>query len=828
MKNYNSRLIERENTLPDNTAYQTMLDWFSSRGWKPFSYQEQMWQAYLDGFSGILNAPTGTGKTLAVVIPPLMKWMHDHADYRKRKPNGLKILWITPLRALARDTEKVISTLLDELGIPWEVLRRTGDASASVKQRIGKRPPEVLITTPESLHLMLARKGHEMTFNTLKAVIVDEWHELLGSKRGVQVELALSRIRQIRSDLKTWGLSATIGNFETALEVLVGSAEKQMIIPSGMEKKIEVNSVIPDEIEKFPWAGHLGIHLLEKVYPVIKKSGTTLLFTNTRSQTEIWYNRILETYPELAGRMAIHHGSISSDIRGWVEDALHAGSLQLVICTSSLDLGVDFSPVDTVIQVGSPKGVDRFLQRAGRSGHQPGAVSRIWFVPTHALELLEAAALKTAMAEGFIESREPVINPLDVLVQYLLTLATGDGFDQKRIYHEIRSTYAFKGLTEGEWEWVLKFLLTGGNALKRYEDYSRVYEENGLYQISGRRIAKRHRMSIGTIVGDPSLQVKYITGGYLGSIEESFISKMRKGDVFLFAGRYLEFIRIKDLTVYVRKTKKKKGATSRWMGGRMALSSRLSEMIRTTIRKAKDGIEDSIEVKTIQPILDLQEKLSALPRENELLIEKIQSKEGFHLFFYPFEGRLVHEGLASLFAWRISRIQPISFSLAMNDYGFELLSDREAPLEEAICNRLFSADQLSGDIHSSINSTEMARRHFREIARISGLVFQGYPGNSVSGKHLQASSQMIFEVFQKHDPGNLLVKQTFREIMNFQLKETHLRRALERINHGKLLVKEPGKATPFAFPIMVDRLRDELTSEKLYDRIRRMQRQLQK
>ncbi|MEX0686455.1 MAG: ligase-associated DNA damage response DEXH box helicase [Balneolales bacterium] len=809
--------------------YQAILKWFGHRGWKPFPFQKEMWQAYLDGYSGILNAPTGTGKTLAVILPALMNWMNINPNYRQKKNNGLQVLWITPLRALAKDTEHTISTVLKELDIPWQVLRKTGDTSASVKQSIRRRPPEILITTPESLHLMLAQKHHARIFTNLDAVVIDEWHELLGSKRGVQVELGLSRISQIKNDIKIWGLSATIGNLDTATEVLTATANSPYkIIRSGIKKRIEVNSVLPDDIKTLPWAGHLGIKLLDKVYPIIKASRSTLLFTNTRSQTETWYNMILETYPQLAGRMAIHHGSISPDIRSWVEEALRAGSLKLVICTSSLDLGVDFSPVETVIQIGSPKGVDRFLQRAGRSGHQPGAVSKIWFVPTHALELLEGAALKAAIADEYIESRDPVIKPLDVLVQYLVTLATGDGFRSEDTLEEIRQTFAYKDLTTIEWQWVLQFIITGGNALKRYDDYSRVYSESGLLKIADARQARRHRLSIGTIVGDPSLKVKYMTGGYLGSIEEGFISKMRAGDVFLFSGRYLEFVKMKDLTVYVRRSKSTKGAISRWMGGRMSLSSQLSETIRHTIAKAKRGLETSEEILSLQPLLDVQKQYSALPDHDELLIECIKSREGYHLYFFPFEGRLVHEGLAALLAWRMSQLQPISFSLAMNDYGFELLSDKKPKLDEAIEGGLFSTNNLAEDIPASINSTEMAKRHFREIARISGLIFQGFPGKLQSGKHLQASSQMLFEVFQRYDPNNLLLNQSFHEIMQYQHKEANLRKALDRINQGRMLIRKPSKITPFAFPIMVDRLREKLTSEKLHDRIRNLQRQLLK
>lgn len=806
--------------------------WFVGKGWTPFEFQTAVWQAYLDGKSGLLNAPTGSGKTYALWMPLLLEFIKNNPDnYQKKTKNGLHVLWITPLRALAKDISIAMERVCADLEIPWQVAVRSGDTSLSEKQKQKKEAPECLITTPESLHLLLSQPGYENYFKQLKCVVVDEWHELLGNKRGTQIELALSRLKSITPSLKTWGISATIGNLDQALEVLTGSPSSnphaKVIVKANIEKALYIESILPETVEKFPWAGHLGIRLMDQIFPIIEKSTTTLLFTNTRSQTEIWYKKLLEAKPELAGLMAMHHGSLSNEIRNWVEEELHRGKLKLVICTSSLDLGVDFRPVETTIQVGSPKGVARFLQRAGRSGHSPGAESRIYFLPTNSLELLESAALQMAIEQKVFEQRKPLERSFDVLVQYLVTLAVGGGFKEKQIFEEIKNTFAYRNITTEEWQWALKFITTGGESLGQYDEFFKVDIENDTYKVTRRKIAMRHRLSIGTIVSDPAIKIKYVTGGYIGTVEESFITYLKPGDTFWFAGRSLEYVRIKEFTLQVNKSRKNRGLIPKWMGGRMPLSSQLAEMIRQKLNEAANGIYTGIELIKLQPLLELQGRWSAIPQSNQILIERLQSTEGFHVFFYPFEGRAVHEVMAALIAYRISKIEAISFSIAMNDYGFELLSDKEIPLEEALELDLFSKQNLLDDIHQSINGTEMAKRKFRDIASIAGLIFMGYPGKNISNKHLQASSQILYDVFSTYDPNNLLVHQAMHEVLTLQLEQSRLFEAMDRIGKQEIIIKSLKRPGPFAFPIMVDRLREKLTSEKLEDRILKMKLKLE-
>lgn len=800
-------------------------DWFREMGWTPFPFQLEAWHACLEGASGLVNAPTGSGKTYSLMVPLVLEFLRLHPTAASQKNAGLQAIWITPIRALSKEIEISARRLIEGLDIGMTVGVRSGDTPLKERMKQKTRPPHLLITTPESLHLLLAQKSYAELFKDLKVLIADEWHELMGSKRGVQVELALSRLKAVATQLKVWGISATIGNMEQALEALLGNYYQRgdfKVIRADIEKEVEVISVLPDSLERMPWAGHLGIQLLDKVVDIVKKSNSTLIFTNTRSFAEIWYQRMLDMAPEFSGLMAMHHGSISQELRNWVEDQLHEGKLKAVVCTSSLDLGVDFRPVETVIQIGGPKGVARFLQRAGRSGHQPGAVSRIYFVPTHSLELMEAAGLREAVKRKIVEDRVPYIRSFDVLIQYLLTLAVSDGFKPDKIFQEITGTFSFSSISEDEWIWLLNFITTGGDSLQAYNEYRKVVIRDGLYKMESRTMAMKHRLSVGTIVGDTSLHVKFVTGKYLGTIEESFISRLNPGDVFWFAGKSLELVRIKEMEVHVRKSNKSKGLVPSWMGGRMPLSSQMSEMIRFKIDEVVRGVEYDEEMKFLRPLFELQKRRSHLPAADEFLIEYFESVEGYHAILYPFEGRFVHEGMAALMAYRIAQIQPITFSIAMNDYGFELLSDQPIPIEEAVETNMLGVDNLMADIQASINSTEMARRKFRDIAAISGLVFKGYPGKPVKDRHLQSSSQLFFNVFHDYEAHNLLLRQAYEEVMDFQLEEARLRRALERITKQKILITHPDKPTPFAFPIIVDRLREKLTSEKLEDRIRKM------
>ncbi len=808
-------------------------DWFQSKNWKSFPFQQKTWKAFLNGKHGLLNAPTGSGKTYALWVPIVLQYLKENPDYKTKHKKGLKAIWITPLRALSVEIQQAAQRFADDLGTGLTVGIRTGDTSQSERAKQKRQMPDLLITTPESLMLLLASKGYDKTFKTLTAIVVDEWHELLGSKRGVQMELALSRLKTVSKELRIWGISATIGNLEEAQDVLLGMdsefRKNAVLIKSNQKSKVEVRSIIPKKMETFPWRGHLGLHLLEEIVPIIKASKTTLIFTNTRGQCEIWFQKILEKHPEFAGEIAMHHGSIGKETRLWVEQAIRNESLTAVVATSSLDLGVDFAPVETIIQIGGPKGIAKFLQRAGRSNHRPGEPSVIYFLPTHALELVEASALKRAVKEDVVEDRIPYLLSFDVLIQYLVTLAVGNGFFPKEIFPEIKSTFCFQGITEEQWNWCLNFITLGSQSLQAYDEYKKVeVTPEGLFKVESRQIAMMHRLSIGTIVSDSMMLVKYVSGGFIGTIEEWFISKMKPGDTFVFAGRTLELVRIRQMMAQVRKSSKKSAKIVSFLGGRLPLSSQMSKILREELQSEADHKRNTPELKALSHIFDRQERESIVPGENEFLIETFKTREGYHALFYPFEGRFVHEAMSSLLAYRISLLSPITFSLAYNDYGFELLSDQFLDIQNVIDNNLFSSEFLFDDLQKSLNATELARRKFRDIAVISGMVFQGYPNKVIKTKHLQSNSQLLFDVFRDYEPDNLLYLQAYRETFEHQLEEGRLRLALERINSQKIIWKQCEKATPFSFPIITDRLREKLSSEKLADRIRRMTLQLEK
>jgi ATP-dependent Lhr-like helicase len=806
-----------------NSKHDIAEEWFSRNGWQPHVFQQDTWNAIANNYSGLLNAPTGFGKTYAIWFGVLQNYFSQ-----KKRKAGLHCLWITPLRALSKEIFGATTRVSDELGLDYNIGLRTGDTTLKERTAQKKAMPNGLITTPESVHLLLAQKGYPELFKNIEFVVVDEWHELMGSKRGVLIELALSRLKAINPNLKIWGISATIGNLGEAKEILLGSyGGKSKLIRTELDKKIEIETLLPETIEKYPWAGHLGIQLLGSVLNIVHNSSTTLIFTNTRSQCEIWYQRLLEADPMLAGLIALHHGSLSEDVRLWVENALHDGTLKAVVCTSSLDLGVDFRPVDTVIQIGSPRGVARFMQRAGRSGHQPGATSKIYFLPTHSLEIIEGSALREAVKQGDIERRIPYIRCFDVLIQYLVTLAVSDGFKADDAFNEVVKTHCFSSITREEFNWCLAFITAGGKLLDNYDEFHKVVVEDGLYKVTSRRVAMRHRLSIGVIVSDTMVQVKYVKGSRLGAIEEWFISRLKPGDVFWFAGKNLEMVRIKDMVTYVKKSNKGKGTFPSWQGGRMSLSSELSETIRMKLDEYNMKGRRDVEMDKLLPLFKQQMKDSHLPHLDELLIEKVSTRDGHHVFVYPFEGRNVHEGLSAIFAYRIAQIKPMSFSLAFNDYGFELLSDQEIPIEEALEKGLMNTENLSDDIYASVNITEMARRQFRDIANIAGLVFNGYPGKQVKTRHLQASSQLFFQVFMDNEKDNLLLQEAFDEVMTFKMEQVRMREAMGRVQKQRVVVKELERLSPFCFPILTERFRGELTNEKLEDRIQKLIKQLE-
>jgi len=800
-------------------------NWFKRENWQVFDFQEQTWQAWHEGKSGLIHSPTGSGKTLAAWLGPVQA-----AVQQSTCPEQLGVLWITPLRALANDTRENLQQACNEHGMDLSVQIRTGDTSSSQRRKQRESPPFALITTPESLSLLLSYGDTDKTFDHIHTVIVDEWHELLGSKRGVQLQLCLARLRAKQSRLRIWGLSATLGNLQSAMETLLGPHKTGTLIKGIQPREVEITSLLPTNLAQFPWSGHLGLTLVKPVIKVIEKAGTTLLFTNTRSQAELWFQALLEERPDWLLSMALHHGSIDRELRQDIETRLRNGELSCVVCTSSLDLGVDFSPVDQVIQVGSPKGVARLMQRAGRSGHRPGAVSRILCVPAHAFELVEIAAARRALIAGQIESRKPPTLSLDVLCQHLVTIALGSGFDEERMLEEVRATHAFAKISQTQWQWVLDFITRGGQALQGYPQYHKVVKVAGVYRVMNEQIGKNHRMSIGTISSDATMFVAFRGGKRLGTIEESFISRLRPGDVFQFSGRQLELIMTRDMVAYVKKASRRSRWVPRWNGTHLPLTTQLSESLLDTLQLWKQGKADEFELNAIDGLLNAQQRWSSLPTPNNFLIELTQSKDSHSLFCFPFAGRLAHEGLAMLAASRLTEQNNATYTLTINDYGFELQSPEPIEVNVDLLKTILSTDNLAEDIMKSINASEITKRQFRDIARISGLVFEGYPGRGKSSKQVQASSSLIYDVLENHDADNQLLHQARHEVLQAQLEYQRIESTLNKLQSQRWVLNKTAQLTPLSFPLWAESLQSQtqtISSESFQSRIERMLKQLE-
>jgi len=798
--------------------------WFAQQGWTPMPFQRQAWNAYLAGESGLIQVPTGSGKTYAAVMGPIAELLAEPGP-------GLRLLYLTPLRALSRDLALAIQAPIEAMGWPLRLAIRNGDTLSHERTKQLRTPPQILITTPESLSLLLANAKAPELFGGLQAVVLDEWHELMGSKRGVQAELCLSWLRRLRPNLRTWAISATIGNLQEAALAAVGMGPgTPRLITADIQRPTAIRSLLPESIDGFPWGGHLGLRMYEELVAGLDPAVSTLLFTNTRNQAERWHQCLRFACPEMEGALALHHSAIDRAEREAIEAGVKAGALRWVVCTSSLDLGVDFQPVERVVQIGSAKNLARLLQRAGRSAHCPGGTSQVLFMPTNALELLEVSAMRRGLAEGLVETRRPPQLALDVLLQHLTSLACGPGFEPQSELAAVRSAWSFRALSDVQWQWCLDFLEHGGQCLGAYPRYRKLVREGDIYRVVDKAIARLHRFNIGTITADRSVTVRFVRGAVIGHVEEAFIGRLKPGDVFFFAGRQLEFVRLREMTAQVKATGKKSATVPAWAGGQMALSDLLSQHLRAEVDRCARALADERELDTpelqaLEPLLRRQADLSALPRANEFLVELCRSREGSHLFAFPFEGRFVHEGLGFLWAWRLARHRPSTITVSVNDYGFELLAPKGYPFDELLelhGEDLLDCTDLAADLEQAVNLSELCRRRFRAIAQVSGLITQAMPGQAKTGGQLQISAALLFDVFSKHESDSLLLAQARREVIEEQLELPRLQAALERLAASTWLLERTPRPGPLAFPLLVERLNNRMSNESLLERVQRL------
>ncbi|HDS0950558.1 TPA: ligase-associated DNA damage response DEXH box helicase [Stenotrophomonas maltophilia] len=810
-------------------ALRRLQAWFDARGWKPLPFQRAMWRHYLAGGSGLLHTPTGSGKTLAMFGGPLLQAMIDPppAPPRANAVRPLQVLWVTPLRALASDTARALQAPIEGLGLGWKVGLRSGDASSRERRLAREGRIDVLVTTPESLALLLSYPDTLARMRQLRCVVVDEWHELLGSKRGVLLQLNLALLRDAAPALQLWGLSATLGNLQQACDVLLPGRTDALQVQGARQRPVAVRSLLPASGERFPWAGHLGLAQLPRVLESLMAARSSLLFTNTRAQAELWHQALAAVWPEDAHTLALHHGSLDPVLRQQVEDGLRAGTLRCVVATSSLDLGVDFPEVEQVLQLGSPKGVARLRQRAGRARHRPGASGSVLCVPTHALELAEYAAVRRALREGVTEPRTPPTLSLDVLAQHAVSRALAGGFQADALLAQVRRTHAFAGLQDAQWQAVLEFIVQGGRALAQYPEYHKVVlDDDGQYRMHDRRQALRHRLSIGTISSDGSVRVQFLRGGGLGAVEEQFASRLRRGDRFQFAGRLLELVQLRDMTAYVRLARGSgDGVVPRWQGGQLPLSTALGHALEAVL----SGRDDSAESRWLAPLLALQDTLSARPGAGHLLVEQVRRREGQFLFVYPFAGRHVHEALAALLSLRCTRLQRNSIGYAVNDHGLVLAPAQAIELDADGWRSLFDPTQLLDDLRAAVNLGELARRQFRGIARVAGLLVPSLPGGMPrSLRQLQASAGLLYDVLREHDPGHLLLAQAEHEVLTDALDLPGLQQALQHIATQALLLQQPASLTPLGFPLWAERLRGQFSNEDWRTRVQRAAEQLER
>ncbi len=802
---------------------------FKRNNWVPLDFQIESWESYLKGESGIIQVPTGYGKTYAALMGPLLK-------LRELKClKGINILLVTPLKALSRDLKKSIHNAIQFFDPNITVGIRNGDTSNYEKRKQIINPPNILITTPESLTLLIANKESNKLFSNLFSIIIDEWHELMGCKRGNQCELALSWLRGNNQNIQIWGMSATIGNIEEATSSILGlSSKKPKIIKSNLVKNIEIKSIIPNNIGTFPWSGHLGIKSHKSLLKEMDKDKSTLIFTNTRNQSERWFQCLRYFNPDMEDNIALHHGSLDKEARKYVEEGVKEGTIKWVVCTSSLDLGVDFQPVDQIIQIGSAKNIGRLIQRAGRSAHKPGGISKILFMPTNALELIEISAMRKLINKGISEKIKSPELSYDVLLQHLVTLACGPGFDPSLEKERIKNCLSYRNLKDEDWQWCLDFLEFGGRCLKAYPKYKKIEKiydsnkKNFKYKVRDKTIIRIHKYNIGTITSDKSVIVKYIKGKSLGSLEENFASKLKIGDTFFFAGKMLEFIKIRDMILYVKKSSQKSSMIPAWIGGQMVISDLLSKNIRKEISLAnklfdfKEFINE--ELKSLLPILEKQKEISNIPKENQLLTE-VYSFKGFKtLFVFPLEGKFVNEGIAFLWALRFANLNKTTFNITANDFGFSITSSEN--YDFSVLNNYFSyfmsSKNLEEDLESAINFSELTKNKFKNIAQISGLINNNNPSKLKTSNQLSISSNLLFEVFNKYENNHLLLKQSFEEVKKEQLEIDRINSCLERMSKLDLIINETEYPSPFAFPLLVERLNNTLSNETIEDRVNKL------
>ncbi len=790
------RTIQPPDLLPPVFA-----DWFASRRWAPRRHQLEMVEKGLAGRHALLIAPTGGGKTLGGFLPSLIE-LSDR-PIPNRRPS-VHTLYISPLKALAVDVERNLNRPIAEMGLDIKVETRTGDTPVSKRQRQKVSPPDILLTTPEQLALFCAWEGARDWFSDLRAVVLDEIHALHGSKRGDLLNLGLARVRQFAPMARRTGLSATVNDPEMLRRWLApqpGLADLVMGDP-GAPAVVEVLNATGVT----PWSGWTAQHAMGDVYQRIKQAQTALVFVNTRFQAEMAFQMLWELNDESLP-IALHHGSLAPEQRRKVEGAMARGELRAVVCTSTLDLGIDWGAVDLVIQLAAPKGSARLIQRIGRANHRLDEPSRALLVPAHRFEVLECEAAREAVAENDLDGDPERIGAQDILAQHIMGCACGEPFRADDLYAEVKTSAPYRDLTREDFDRVLDFVSTGGYALSTYDRFRRIVQDReGYWRVRSGQFAQRHRLNVGAIVDIPMLSIRVtrgrgptVGGRKIGEMEESFIEQLTPGDTFIFGGQVWRFEGVDGLDAFVTHAPANSDPkVPSWGGSKFALSTYLAKRVRRMI--ADHGSWGRLPF-DVHEWLEIQARRSRIPSEDEMLVETFQRGSRHYIVCYPFDGRISHGTLCQLLARRLERMNKHPLGFVANDYALALWAMR--PLGDVDLDQLFQEDMLGDDLEAWLDESVMMKRAFRQCAELSGLIERRFPGEEKSGRQVTFSTDLIYDVLRRHQPDHLLLRCARADAASGQLDVARVARLLQRIK-GRITPMALSRVSPFAVPVLLE------------------------
>jgi ATP-dependent helicase Lhr and Lhr-like helicase len=817
-------------------------DWFSLRGWTPRAHQLELLSRARAGRSVLLIAPTGGGKTLAGFLPTLAELYERGARPRTlvstgtelRRSEGLHTLYISPLKALAVDIARNLEAPVREMGLPIRIETRTGDTPTSKRQRQRRDPPDILLTTPEQLALLLASGDARFLFGSLKRVVLDELHALMTSKRGDLLSLCLARLWRLAPGLVMTGLSATVAEPDDLRRFLVPQPERAprladlVVAEGGAEPRV----TMLQSGEDLPWAGHLARYAFPQIYQLIKQHRMTLVFVNTRSQAEMIFHALWHINEDSLP-IALHHGSLDVAQRRKVEEAITAGKLRAVVCTSSLDLGVDWGDIDLVINVGAPKGASRLLQRIGRANHRLEEPSRGILIPANRFEVLECEAALGAVSDHAQDTPPLRIGALDVLAQHVLGCACGEPFFANELYREVKIAAPYSGLLRADFDAVVDFVATGGYALKVYERFAKIRQtKDGRWRVANPRVAQRYRMNVGTIVEADMLKIRLVRsraggtghtgpiargGRLLGEVEEYFVETMVPGDTFVFAGEILKYEALVEDEVYVSRTNAEDPKVPAYDGGKFPLSTYLADRVRRIMARPQEW------KRLPEPVRDwlrIQEWRSQVPGERDLLVETFPRASKYYLVCYPFEGRLAHQTLGMLLTRRLERERTRPLGFVANEYALAVWGLGDVGLRilrgELSLAALFDEDMLGDDLEAWLAESALMKRTFRNCAIISGLIERRFPGEEKSRRQITISTDLVYDVLRKHQCDHVLLRAARADAASGLLDINRLGEMLSRIK-GRIIHKALDRVSPLAVPVMLEIGREPVYGEAAED-----------